>query len=113
MSSNLEESQLLPNGDACAAFLAAGVGACAFGVLVASSEASSAVANALNFISPVGPLSGKVAVGLLVWLAAWGGLHLRWARRQIDSSALRWAAPALLLAGFALTFPPVFELFAS
>ena len=111
MSSN-GESNRVSSGGACAAMLACGIGVCLFGVMVVLAEANSDAARVLNLIQPVGPLSGKVAVGLVVWLSSWGLLHKLWANRPIDFGKVRWLATALIVAGFALTFPPVFSLFA-
>ena len=62
-------------------------------------------------IKPVGPLSGKVAVGILGWLVSWGVCQKLWGGQQINLTKVCWAAWILTLLGFALTFPPVFELF--
>lgn len=107
------EAQLsrLPNGPAAAALLAGGVGVCMFGVVVLLSEASSDLAGALNLIESVGPLSGKVTVAIVIWLVSWAILHKVWGRSQVDFSKITWVAFALIIAGFALTFPPIFLLF--
>ena len=102
----------LPNGSAVAAILAGSIGVCIFGVMVVLAEASSGAAQALNLIEPVGPLSGKVAGAILAWLVSWGALQKLWDGRQISYGKVRWVALALIVAGFALTFPPVFGLFA-
>ena len=100
------------NGAAGAAVLACGIGVCVFGVLVVLAEASSSAAQALNLVPPVGPLSGKIAGGIIVWFVSWGVFQKLWGRRQINFAKVRWAAFALIFVGFALTFPPVFGLFA-
>jgi hypothetical protein len=109
---NTESQQShLPNGPAAAAMLACGVGVCTTGVLVVLGEASSNLAGALNFIDSVGPLSGKVAVAIVVWLVSWAILHKLWGRSQVGFRKITWVAFALIIAGFALTFPPIFQLF--
>jgi hypothetical protein len=102
----------LPNGEAGAAMLACGIGVCFFGVMVVLAETSSSVSQVLNLMKPVGPLSGKFAVGIVSWLVSWGILQKLWGRRQINFRKVRWIALALIVVGFAMTFPPVFGLFA-
>jgi hypothetical protein len=109
MNSKTEQSRL-SNGPAAAAILAGGIGVCLFGALVALCEARPDLARALNFIDSVGPLSGKVVVAILVWLVSWAMLHRSWGRRQVGFNTITWIAFALIVAGFALTFPPVFQL---
>ena len=110
MNSETQQSHL-PNGPAAAAMLAGGVGVCTLGVVVLLSEASADVLSALNFIDSVGPLSGKVTVAVVIWLVSWAILHKVWGRSQVGFSKISWVAFALIMAGFALTFPPIFRLF--
>ena len=49
----------------------------------------------------------------LAWLLSWAVLHKLWGRRQINFRKVSWLALALIAGAFALTFPPVFELFAN
>jgi hypothetical protein len=51
---------------------------------VVLSEGSEALAQALNFYNPVGPLSGKTGVTILAWLIAWAVLHGSWKARHLD-----------------------------
>jgi hypothetical protein len=112
MSMNVEtDERRVPNGTAAAAIMAGGIGACTFGVLVVLSEASPYVADTLNFIESVGPLSGRVVVANLVWLVSWAALHSLWGNKQVNFGRTSWIAFALIVAGFVLTFPPVFGLF--
>jgi hypothetical protein len=110
MNSETQPSRL-PNGPAAAALLACGVGVSMFGVLVVLGEARPDLAHALNLIDSVGPLSGKVAVAIVIWLVSWAILHKVWGRSQVGFSKITWVAFALIIAGFALTFPPLFRLF--
>jgi hypothetical protein len=100
-----------PEGPIAAAILAGGVGALAMGVVTTWSEASKPFADALNWNTAVGPLSGKTIVTVLVWLAAWAGLHLIYRRRQYETR--RALTIALVLIGFGVlgTFPTFFQLF--
>jgi hypothetical protein len=110
MNSETQRSRL-PNGPAAAAMLACGVGICLFGVLVVLGEARPGLAGALNLIDSVGPLSGKVALAIAIWLVTWAILHKVWGRSQVGFRKISWVAFALIIAGFALTFPPIFRLF--
>src|SRR5438067_877619 len=74
-----------PEGPIAAAILAGGVGGLSMGVVTTWSEASKGFSDTLNWNAAVGPLSGKTAVTVLVWLAAWAGLHLVYRRRQYET----------------------------
>lgn len=92
--------------------IAAGIGLCVSGVLVVLAEVSSGAAQVLNLIDRVGPLSGKVAGGMLAWSVSWAIFEKLWGGRQIRFGRVRSVALALIVLGFALTFPPIFGLFA-
>src|ERR1700759_908151 len=76
----------IPNGVARAAILAAGVGGFAFGGFVDLAEASKRCSRLLDFYDPVGDLSGKSALAVVVWLLAWIILHLRWRNSNLQSA---------------------------
>lgn len=113
MATQAVVQQDLPNGPVAAVLVAGGIGAAALGIVTTLAEASEALKNALNWYDPVGPLTGKSIVGVIVFLVAWGALHVMY--RGKDVNFTRATAVALALLGIALltTFPPVFELFAS
>jgi hypothetical protein len=98
-------------GKARAAMVAAGIGIAAVGVLTTLAEISPRLKNVLNFYDPVGPLSGKTTVAVIVWLIAWYALARRWnARPPVMTSALV-ATFVLIGVGFVGTFPLFFALF--
>jgi hypothetical protein len=100
-----------PNGAGAAALLAAGIGVFATGLMTTLAEASPAWGNALNWWNPVGPLSGKTGVGVIVWLIAWAALHARYRHADVTlDRALTWTW-ILILMGFLGTFPTFFGLF--
>jgi hypothetical protein len=99
------------NGAAAAAILAAGIGCLAVAVLTILVEASERIKGALTLSSRVGPLSGKVAGALAIWLIAWAALHLAWRRRTVPSGAVYVAALVLILLAMAGTYPGVFHAF--
>jgi hypothetical protein len=98
-------------GKALAALVAAGVGSAALGVLTTLAELSPGLKHVLNFYDPVGPLSGKTTVAVIVWLIAWYVLARRWhARPPVMKSALV-ATFVLIGVGVVGTFPLFFALF--
>ena len=98
------------NGPALAAIVAAGFGVLVLGLCTLLAEVSTATNNALNWWPPAGPLVGKTGVAVIAWLVMWVALHLAWRRREV--SFLVWCAVALglILIGFLLTFPPIFQI---
>jgi hypothetical protein len=98
-------------GKALAAMVAAGIGTAAVGVLTTLAEISPGLKNVLNFYDPVGPLSGKTTVAVIVWLTAWYALARRWNARP---PVMTWALVAMFVligVGVVGTFPLFFELF--
>ena len=111
----MQDMQTKPNGPVAAAFVAAGVGSLVLGIFVVLNEVSPDINNFLKFDanyglgSGVGPLSGKAILGTIAFLVSWVALHLYARGKEVNFG--RWFAIALVLvfAGFALTFPPIFE----
>jgi lysylphosphatidylglycerol synthetase-like protein (DUF2156 family) len=100
-----------PNGPAAAAILAAGIGACALGLLTTLAQASRTVARLLTFSDAVGPLSGKTTIAVVIWLVAWALLSALWRGKDVRFERV-WTATVILLAlGLLGTFPPFYELF--
>lgn len=106
-----ERAEELVDGPAAAALLGAGAGAAALGVVTTLAAASRGLAAALAFVGPVGPLSGKTTLSVVVWLAAWWWLGRRWRATRLEPGRVsRWLA-VLVLVGLLGTFPPFFEMF--
>lgn len=111
----MQDMQTKPNGPVAAAFVAAGIGSLVLGIFVVLNEVSVDINNFLKFDanyglgSGVGPLSGKAILGTIAFLVSWVALHLYARGKEVNFG--RWFAIALVLvfAGFALTFPPIFE----
>lgn len=115
-----------PNGPVVAAFIAAGVGSLFIGIGVVLNEASAAIKSAIgvdfnallqfdkNFGlgSGVGPLSGKVALAVIAFAVSWIVLHLWLRGKEVNFRTGFIVALVLVGLGFALTFPPIFRLFA-
>lgn len=107
-----------PSGPAAAAFIAAGIGSLVLGLFVTLNEMSPDISKFLRFDanfgigSGVGPLSGKVTLAVLAFFISWVALHLMWRGKEIDFARAFIASLVLVGLGFALTFPPIFGLFA-
>ena len=96
------------NGAALAAFLAAGIGSFTLGLIVILSEAGLFPFPAI--VPPVGGLSTRTTLAVVVWLVAWALLHAKWRRRLIASSSVFRTTVGLIVLGIALAFPPLWRL---
>lgn len=101
----------LPNGRAAAALLAGSIGIGFLGLIVFLSEISAPIGNALNWINPVGPLSGKVFTTIIVFFLSWLGLHFAWKNKDVNFSRVTLIAFVLLAVGIVGTFPPFWHIF--
>jgi len=108
-----------PNGPAAAAILAAGIGPFVLGLFTTLAEFSVPIHDFLDFSknygigSGVGPLSGKVILAVGAFFVSWLVLAMMWRGKEVNfRGAFMWAM-ILLFLGFALTFPPIFTLFAA
>lgn len=106
----MAETHVEANGAGAAALLAAGIGCFAMGAMAVAGDGSKALAKLLTFYVPTGPLSGVTTVAILVWVAAWVGLHLRWTGKNVAVSRVFRVALGLLVVGVLLTFPPIGDL---
>lgn len=106
------EFEALTNGKAAAAILASGAGSLALGLLTTFAEASAPLKDALTLYNPVGPLSGKTAGAVVVWLVTWALLYVLWKDRQVDFGKVFIVTLILIAGGLLGTFPPFFEVFA-
>lgn len=102
-----------PFGPVAAAFLAAGIGSIVLGLLTTIAEASATFADKLNWYNPVGPLSGKTLIAVIVFAASWLVLHFVLRRKEPAQGVVFWVTGLLAVSGFLLTFPKFFDLFAS
>ena len=110
---------LKPNGPVAAVYVAAGIASLVLGLFVVLNEFSSDINNFLRFDanfglgSGVGPLSGKVILAIIAFVASWAALFYLWRGKEIDFRRVLIASLVLVALGFLLTFPPVFLAFAS
>jgi hypothetical protein len=72
---------------------------------------STAISKALNWVKPVGTLSGKSSLAILAFVVAWTILAVVWRGREVRFGRVAVFAMALLLVGLLGTFPPVWHLF--
>jgi hypothetical protein len=105
-----QESVTVSAADAAvgAAFMASGIGAAVLGILTTASEVSKPIGDALNWVKPVGALSGKTDLTILAFIVSWAILHF-----TVKNVKLRTAFTIALVGlaiGLVFTFPPVFEL---
>ncbi|MBF0529368.1 MAG: hypothetical protein HQK55_08875 [Deltaproteobacteria bacterium] len=106
-----DSKAILTNGPGAAASLAAGIGCLAVGLFTTLAEASPGFAGLLNFYGPVGPLSGKTLLGVLVWAISWAVLNGRWKKQSVNFSKMFVITLVLVGLGLLGTFPPFFDLF--
>ena len=97
-------------GAAAAAFLAAGIGGFAMGLVVILNEIGLFSAPALY--RPAGGVSGRTTIAVVVWLIAWAILHNRWKATEVDPRATATATFVLIGLGVLFTFPPFWALVA-
>jgi hypothetical protein len=109
----LPQSQIedLPNGPVAAALLAGGIGSAAMGIITTASEASTNFANSLKWVGPVGPLSGKTILTVIIFAVSWVVLHFVFRGKETNFSRMATIAFVLLAIGLLGTFPPFFDLF--
>jgi hypothetical protein len=100
-----------PNGPIAAAVLSCGFGCFLLGVLAVAADGSRALAAALNFYNPSGPLSGVTTVTIVLWLICWAVLAARWKTTTVAFGKVAAAGFVFLALGLLLTFPPFGDLF--
>jgi hypothetical protein len=98
-------------GVAAATFIAGGIGALALGLMTTGAVISEGLSNFLNWWNPAGPLSGKTGISILAWLISWAILNNLWKDKESNLAKAFTVTLILIVLGFILTFPPVFEAF--
>jgi len=102
------ESERAPNGPVLAAFLGAGIGAFALGLIVLLNEAG--VFSVPALYAPAGGVSGRTTLAVVIWLIGWAVLHHRWKDREVDPGRPHVITIVLIVLGLLFTFPPVWKL---
>jgi hypothetical protein len=96
-----------PNGPAVAAVLSAAAGVFTLGFLYIAGEVVGTVRNLLTWSQPIGSITGKAAVAIVVWLLLWAFLSGRYRGQNVDAARLLRLAWVLIIAGFVFTLPLV------
>jgi len=109
MSTSESSTVVLPNGAALAAFVAAGIGAFAMGLVALLNAAGVLPVPALY--APAGGVTGRTTLAVLIWLIAWAVLHSRWKDHDMDTGRAHGVTVVLTLLGILFAFPPVWALF--
>lgn len=101
-----------PEGPIAAAILAGGIGCFALGLFTTVAEASTSFKDWLSWDDDVGPLSGKTALAVIVWLVSWAVLHVTYRDRPFETRRALTIALVLVALGALGTFPTFFQAFA-
>lgn len=109
MSTTESRTVVIPNGAALAAFVAAGIGAFAMGLISLLNAAG--VLPVPTLYAPAGGVTGRTTLAVLIWLIAWAVLHSRWKSRDLATGRSHAVAVVLTLLGILFAFPPVWALF--
>lgn len=102
--------ELVANGPAAAAIVAAGAATCALGILAVIADGSKTAGRWLAFYRASGPLSGVTTVTILIWLGIWFALAKLWRGENVNLAKTNALAFFLLACGLLLTFPPFTDL---
>jgi hypothetical protein len=105
-----KKADVLVNGPAAAAILAAGIGCFAVGVFALAGDALPAIARLFTFYAPTGPLSGVTTSAIVVWLLSWFALSRKWHAKSVALGGVTTIAFVLLTFSVLLTFPPFMDL---
>jgi hypothetical protein len=101
------------DGPPAAGLIAAGIGAVTLGVFITLAEASTDVADWLQWNDRVGPLSGKTILAVVAYFGSFLILGLWWRNKTFALRTVLVVAGILVVLGLLFTFPPVFQAFAS
>src|SRR6266542_770749 len=100
-----------PSGPAAALILAGGIGVFCMGLVTTLGEASTGIADKLQWNDRVGPLSGKTLITVIVFAFVWALLTALWRRANPPLRAITIASSVLIVLGLIGTFPTFFQAF--
>ncbi len=97
-----------------AAFIGSGIGTLVLGVvdLLTAMKAGAGLKSALNFLGPVGPLSGKTSVSVVAFVVSWLILNYVFKNKAVKLTTSFIITIVLLVIGLLMMFPPIIGLFA-
>jgi hypothetical protein len=98
-----------PSGPAAALILAGGIGGFCMGLVTTLGEASTGIADGLQWNDRVGPLSGKTLITVIVFAVAWALLTALWRRANPSLRSITIASAVLVVLGLVGTFPTFFQ----
>jgi hypothetical protein len=101
-----------PEGPIAAAILAGGIGCLTLGILTTLAEASTSIKDWLQWSDRVGPLSGKTAMAVIIWLVVWAVLHAIYRNKPFETRRALVISLVLVALGVVGTFPTFFQAFA-
>jgi hypothetical protein len=98
-----------------AAIIGSGIGSVVLGIVILITEmkAGAGFKTFLNFVGPVGPLSGKTTVAVLAFAIGWVTLHFTFKNKALSLTTSFIIGVILIGLGMLFSFPPFFELFAN
>jgi hypothetical protein len=100
-----------PSGPAAALILSGGIAVFCMGLVTTLGEASTGIADALQWNDRVGPLSGKTLITVIVFALAWATLTALWRRSNPPLRSMTIASAVLIVLGLVGTFPTFFQAF--
>jgi hypothetical protein len=100
-----------PSGPAAALILAGGIAVLCMGLVTTLGEASTGIADGLQWNDRVGPLSGKTLITVIVFALAWAALTAVWRRANPPLRSITIASIVLIVLGLVGTFPTFFQAF--
>jgi hypothetical protein len=100
-----------PSGPAAALILAGGISVFCMGIVTTLGEASTGIADGLQWNDRVGPLSGKTLITVIVFAIAWALLTVLWRRANPPLRSITMISAGLIVLGLVGTFPTFFQAF--
>ena len=111
-SGHTSPTEQKPNGPVAAVMLACGIGALVLGVLTTVAEASESFKSSIEYVTRVGPLSGKVFWSVAAFIVAWAVLGVALRSRELAWRPLLIVTVVCVALGILGTFPTFFQAFA-
>ena len=110
-STQIEQKRSLPNGEAAAAIVAAGIGCLTMGILTVLETAIGGLHTILQFYPPAGSITGITSLMVIAWLVSWVALYRLWKSKQMNFTRMFIIALICILLGIVGIFPPFVHLF--